>query len=83
MKKASRQEAKKKATQAKQVLETVAMMKGGAIDPEVQAAQIDMQPADGYINPYHAMGAMDPNLYTPGNMLGGGLIGTPVYNPEA
>lgn len=83
MKKASRQDAKKKAAQAKQVLEVAAMLKGGAIDPEVQAPQIDMQPVDGFVNPYHAMGAMNPNLYTPGNMLGGGMIGMPVYNPEA
>lgn len=83
MKKASRQDAKKKAAQAKQVLEVAAMLKGGAIDPEVQSPQIDMQPVDGFVNPYHAMGAMNPNLYTPGNMLGGGMIGMPVYNPEA
>ena len=83
MKKPSRQDAKKKAAQAKQVLEVAAMLKGGAIDPEVQATQIDMQPVDGFVNPYHAMGAMNPNLYTPGNMLGGGMIGMPVYNPEA
>lgn len=83
MKKPSRQDAKKKATQAKQVLEAAAMLQGGGIDPEVQAAQIDMQPVDGFVNPYHAMGAMNPNLYTPGNMLGGGMIGMPVYNPEA
>jgi len=83
MKKSSRQDAKKKATQAKQALEVAAMLKGGAIDPEVQSPQIDLQPADGFVNPYHAMGAMNPNLYTPGNMLGGGMIGMPVYNPEA
>jgi len=83
MAKSSRQGAKKKATQAKQVLENIAMMKGGAIDPEIQSPQIDLQPADGYINPYHAMGAMDPNFYSPGNMLNGGMVGMPVYNPEA
>jgi len=83
MKKSSRQSAKKKATQAKQVLETVAMMKGGAIDPEIQSPQIDLQPMDGYVNPYHAMGTMNPNFYSPGNMLNGGMVGMPVYNPEA
>jgi hypothetical protein len=55
---------------------------GGAIDPEVQAAKIDMQPADGYVNPYHAMGAMAPMLYSAGNMLDG--YNYPVMvNPEA
>ena len=83
MKKPSRQDAKKKAAKAKQVLEVAAMLKDGAIDPEVQAPQIDLQPADGFVNPYHAMGTVNPNYYTPGNMLGGGMVGMPVYNPEA
>ena len=83
MAKPSRQGAKKKATQAKQVLETIAMMKGGAIDPEIKSSQIDLQPVDGYVNPYHAMGAMGPNVYSPGNMLNGGMVGMPIYNPEA
>jgi hypothetical protein len=80
---ASRKDAKKKATQAKQVLETIAMMKSGAIDPEIQSPQIDLQPADGYVNPYYAMGSMAPNVYSAGNMLNGGMVGMPVYNPEA
>lgn len=83
MAKASRQSAKKKATQAKQVLETIAMMNGGSIDPEIQSPQIDLQPVDGYVNPYRAMGAMNPNVYSAGNMVNGGMIGMPVYNPEA
>jgi len=83
MAQASHQDAKKKATQAKQVLEAIAMMNGGAIDPEIQSPQSDLQPADGYVNPYRAMGAMDPNVYSAGNMLNGGMVGMPVYNPEA
>jgi hypothetical protein len=83
MAKASRKTAKKKATQAKQVLETIAMMKGGSIDPEIQSPRVDLQPIDGYINPYHAMGSMAPNVYSAGNMLNGGMVGMPVYNPEA
>lgn len=55
---------------------------GGAIDPEVQAARVDMQPADGYVNPYHAMGTMAPTNYSAGNMLDG--YNYPVMvNPEA
>ena len=55
---------------------------GGAIDPEVQAAQIDMQPADGYVNPYRAMGSMAPMMYSAGNMLDGYNYPMMV-NPEA
>lgn len=83
MAKTSRKSAKKKATQAKQVLETIAMMNNGSIDPEIQSPKIDLQPVDGYVNPYHAMGSMVPNVYSAGNMLNGGMVGMPVYNPEA
>lgn len=55
---------------------------GGAIDPEIQAAQIDMQPRDGYVNPMHAMGTMAPMLYSAGNMLGGYTY-PQMVNPEA
>jgi hypothetical protein len=57
-------------------------MQGGAIDPEIQAAQIAMQPADGFVNPYHAMGSMAPMQYSPGNILDG--YNFPVMvNPES
>jgi hypothetical protein len=41
------------------------------IDPEIQAAQVDMQPADGYINPYRELGTMAPTQYAEGNLLPG------------
>jgi len=41
----------------------------GALDPEIQAAQIDMQPVA--VNPYRELGSMAPMQYTPGNMLAG------------
>jgi hypothetical protein len=37
----------------------------------VQAAAADLQPADGYVNPYRYTGAMAPTEYTAGNMLPG------------
>ena len=44
---------------------------GGLIDPEIQAARVDLQPADGYTTPYHAMGTLPPTMYSAGNMLNG------------
>lgn len=41
------------------------------INPEIQASSADLQPADGYINPYRLTGAMAPTPYTAGNMLAG------------
>jgi len=41
------------------------------INPEVGAMNVSLQPADGYVNPYRAMGTMVPSPYTPGNMLPG------------
>jgi hypothetical protein len=41
------------------------------INPEIQAASISLQPADGYINPYRETGTMAPTAYTAGNMLAG------------
>jgi hypothetical protein len=41
------------------------------INPEVGAMNVSLQPADGYVNPYRAMGTMVPGPYTPGNMLPG------------
>lgn len=42
----------------------------------------DMQPADGYVNPYHAMGTMAPTMYSAGNMLDGYNY-PQMVNPEA
>lgn len=41
------------------------------INPEVGAMNVSLQPADGYVNPYRALGTMVPSPYTPGNMLPG------------
>ena len=43
----------------------------GRINPEIQAGKVDLQPADGYVNPYHAMGSMAPTAYSAGNILDG------------
>lgn len=80
MDKAKAKKAVKKSDTHKKMAEAIAAqqialaMQGGAqgIDPEIQAAQISLQPADGYVNPYHAMGSMAPTMYTAGNMLAGG-----------
>jgi ElaB/YqjD/DUF883 family membrane-anchored ribosome-binding protein len=56
-------------------------MQGSAIDPEIQAAQIAMQPADGFVNPYRAMGTVAAMQYSPGNILDG--YNSPLMvNPE-
>ena len=46
-------------------------MNAPGINPEVQAASADLQPADGYVNPYRYTGAMAPTEYAAGNMLPG------------
>jgi hypothetical protein len=54
-------------------------MQAAALNPEIQANQIALQTAT--TNPYHPMGTMNPNAYSPGNLIGG--QGLPVvYNPE-
>lgn len=58
------------------------MARAQLIDPEIQAQMVDMQPADGYVNPYRELGYMAPMEYSPGNMLGGYNFGQMV-NPEA
>ncbi len=58
----------------------VAQMSG--IDPEVQSPQIDMQPSDGFVNPYRALGTMAPTMYSPGNILNGYNF-PQMLNPEA
>ena len=42
----------------------------------------DLQPADGYVNPYRAMGTMAPMQYSAGNMLDGYNY-PQMVNPEA
>ena len=42
----------------------------GNITPEITAPQIALQTPT--VNPYHMMGAMAPNYYNPGNVVGGG-----------
>ena len=79
MDKAKAQKAVKKADAQKQIAQAIAAqhlalaMQGGAqgIDPEIQSPQIDLQPADGYVNPYHMMGTVGATTYSPGNILDG------------
>ena len=52
-------------------------IKAAALNPEVQSETIDLQPAT--TNPYHPMGMMNPNAYSPGNLIGG--QGMPVVQP--
>jgi hypothetical protein len=68
--------------QAKEVMNALALQAATGLDPEIQAMQATMQPADGYVNPYHAMGAMAPMEYSPGNILNGYNFPMMV-NPEA
>ena len=44
----------------------------GGITPEVTAPQIALQTPT--VNPYHMMGAMAPNMYSPGNVIRGGFV---------
>ncbi len=36
-----------------------------------QMSEADLQPADGYINPYGRIGTVPPSTYSLGNMLNG------------
>lgn len=58
------------------------MAQAQLLDPEIQAESVDMQPADGYVNPYRALGYVTPMAYSPGNMVGGHTFGQ-LVNPEA
>lgn len=64
---------RKKSAQKEAPVAPMAMGTGvtPGINPEVQAASVSLQPADGYINPYRATGTMAPTPYTAGNMLAG------------
>lgn len=44
----------------------------GGINPEIQAQQVAMQNQTQTFNPYHRMGAMQPTVYNPGNVVSGG-----------
>jgi len=56
--------------QRRSALSPVAASVTGGITPEITAAQIALQTPT--VNPYHMMGAMPPNYYNPGNVIGGG-----------
>jgi hypothetical protein len=82
MDKSKAKKAKSKAEHVKAVAEAMqAQHIGGTpVNPEVQAAAISLQPQA--VNPYHMMGSMPPNVYSPGNLVGGYTL-PQVYNPEA
>lgn len=44
-------------------------IKAAALNPEIQSESIDLQPET--TNPYHPMGMMNPNAYSPGNLING------------
>ena len=62
----------------------MAAMQAGAepIDPEIQAAQVAMQPVDGYTTAYHRLGAVPPTEYAMYNQIGGPNV-SGVINPVA
>jgi hypothetical protein len=68
--------------QSKEAMNALALQAAAGLDPEIQAGQATMQPADGYVNPYRAMGAMAPMEYSLGNILNGYNFPMMV-NPEA
>ena len=50
-------------------------------DAMLEAAQPDLQPEDGYINPMGRIGTVPPSTYSLGNMLNGTTTQS-VINPE-
>ena len=50
-------------------------------DAMVEAAQSDLQPEDGHINPMGRIGTVPPSTYSLGNMLNGTTTQS-VINPE-
>ena len=82
MDKSKAKKAKSKAKQVKAVAEAMQAQHAGGtpVNPEVQASAISLQPQA--VNPYHMMGSMPPNVYSPGNLVGGYTL-PQVYNPEA
>lgn len=81
-KKAVKKSESRKQQAAEALALAAAQATGGNINPELQSQSIDLQPVDGYVNPYHAMGSMAPTAYSAGNLLPG--YNYPVMvNPEA
>lgn len=72
-------ESRKQEAKATEALLGMQALAAGGLDPEIQSPRADMQPPT--VNPYHAMGAMAPTMYSAGNMLPG--YNYPVMvNPE-
>ena len=69
MDKSKAKKAKSKAKQVKAVAEAMQAQHAGGtpVNPEVQASAISLQPQA--VNPYHMMGSMPPNVYSPGLSL--------------
>jgi len=74
--KKAKSKAKARTKQTTAEMQQLAMMQeamaGGGITPEIQAQQIAMQDQTSMVNPYHRMGQMPNNYYSPGNVIGGG-----------
>jgi hypothetical protein len=82
-KKAVQKSTARKEAQAAAAMELAAAMQAAQpIDPEIQSAEIDLQPADGYVTAYHRMGAIPPAAYAEYNrVMGPNMSG--VINPVA
>ena len=68
--------AKKAVKMAEQAMELLALE-----EAMLEAAQPDLQPEDGYINPMGRIGTVPPSTYSLGNMLNGTTTQS-VINPE-
>ena len=68
--------AKKAVKMAEQAMELLALE-----EAMLEAAQPDLQPEDGYINPMGRIGTVPPSTYSLGNMLDGTTTQS-VINPE-
>jgi hypothetical protein len=74
-------ESRKQSSKADKAQQLALAAQAAGIAPEIQSPSVDLQPADGYVNPYRALGAMAPTTYNPGNMVNG--YNFPVMvNPE-
>jgi hypothetical protein len=76
--KKAKSKAKARTDQTVAEMQQLAMMQeamaGGGITPEIQAQQIAMQDQTSMVNPYHRMGMLPNNYYSPGNVVGGGYV---------
>jgi len=76
--KKAKSKAKARTDQTVAEMQKLAMMQeamaGGGITPEIQAQQIAMQDQTSMVNPYHRMGMLPNNYYSPGNVVGGGYV---------